>query len=216
MQRSKPRNKKEISREKSLALIKETATQLFVEHGYSNCHVEGIARASGFTKGAVYHYFSSKDAILEAILEEIEASIFESTEKAMSLPAGNSTARLVAFLNGQASYAMRNPAQFSLLVFSSLNFANSEGVIGDRVRAIFDRLQSELENLIDEGRQQGVFTDTMETADFARVIVGCYVGNVVEWQRSGFEPEVGRALVKGVRLMIISALVRDRSKIGDM
>lgn len=211
MQRAKPRNKKEISREKSLALIKQTATQLFVEQGYSNCHVEGIARASGFTKGAVYHYFSSKDAILEAILEEIEVSIFESMEKATSLPADNSTARLVAFLNAQAGYATRNPAQFSLLIFSSLNFSNSEGVIGDKVRAIFDRLQGELENLIEEGRARGEFTDTLATAEFARVIVGCYVGNVVEWQRSGFEPEVGRSLVKGVRYMILSALLRDRT-----
>ncbi|MCZ4291666.1 TetR/AcrR family transcriptional regulator [Hoeflea alexandrii] len=209
MQRSKPRNKKEISREKSLALIKETATRLFVEQGFNNCHVEGIARASGFTKGAVYHYFSSKDAILEAILEEIEVSIFESTEKATSLPGDNSTARLVAFLNGQASYAMRNPAQFSLLVFSSLNFANSEGVIGDKVRAIFERLQGELENLIEEGQERGEFTKTLGTVDFARVIVGCYVGNVVEWQRSGFVPEIGRSLVRGVRYMILSALVSD-------
>jgi AcrR family transcriptional regulator len=210
MPNAKPRNKKEISREKSLALIKETATQLFVEQGYSNCHVEGIARASGFTKGAVYHYFSSKDAILEAILEEIEVSIFESTEKATSLPADNSAGRLVAFLNGQASYAMRNPAQFSLLVFSSLNFANSEGVIGEKVRAIFERLQGQLETLIEAGRAQGEFAEAMATADFARVIVGCYVGNVVEWQRSGFDPDIGRSLVKGVRYLILSALLRDQ------
>lgn len=209
MNRDKTLNKNKISRERSLALIKETAAQLFVEQGYPNCHVEGIARASGFTKGAIYHYFSSKDAILEAILDEIETSIFESTERAVRLPADNSTARLVAFLNAQAGYAMRNPTQFSLLVFSSLNFSNSEGVIGEKVRAIFDRLQGELENLIGEGQARGEFTDTLGTADFSRVIVGCYVGNVVEWQRSGFEPQIGCSLVKGVRFMILSALVSD-------
>lgn len=208
MTAARPRNKKALSRETSVALIKETTTRLFIERGYHNCHVEAIAAESGFTKGAVYHYFSSKDAILEAILGDIEESIFTATEEAANLPDATASQRLVAFLNAQARYAVSSSAQFTLLIFCSLNFALSEGALGDKVRAIFNRLQNTIETLLGAGIDNGEFAAELDREGFARVIVGCYSGNVVEWQRSGFQPEVGRALVKGVREMILNTVFR--------
>ncbi|SEG58051.1 transcriptional regulator, TetR family [Actinacidiphila yanglinensis] len=43
------------------------ATRLFAEHGYDRTSVQEIVEAAGVTKGALYHYFGSKDDLLHEI-----------------------------------------------------------------------------------------------------------------------------------------------------
>jgi AcrR family transcriptional regulator len=47
------------------------ATQLFAERGFDNTSVQEIVDASGVTKGAMYHYFRSKDDILYEIYARV-------------------------------------------------------------------------------------------------------------------------------------------------
>ncbi|HWM40698.1 MAG TPA: helix-turn-helix domain-containing protein, partial [Streptomyces sp.] len=43
------------------------ATRLFSEQGYDRTSVQEIVEAAGVTKGALYHYFGSKDDLLHEI-----------------------------------------------------------------------------------------------------------------------------------------------------
>lgn len=45
------------------------AVELFAERGYANTSVQDIVEAAGVTKGAMYHYFESKDDLLFGIYE---------------------------------------------------------------------------------------------------------------------------------------------------
>lgn len=47
----------------------EAALELFAEHGVGGTSFQMIADALGVTKGAVYHQFNSKEAILHAVVE---------------------------------------------------------------------------------------------------------------------------------------------------
>jgi AcrR family transcriptional regulator len=47
-----------------------TARNLFSSHGYNGTSLQDILGAVGITKGAFYHYFKSKEALCEIILEE--------------------------------------------------------------------------------------------------------------------------------------------------
>lgn len=53
-----------------------TAARLFAERGYEATSLDDIARALGFTKGIVYHYFPSKATLLrEAVVETMEPTM---------------------------------------------------------------------------------------------------------------------------------------------
>ncbi len=204
------RSKKAVSRETSVSLIKSASLKLFVDKGYSNFRIEDLAAACGFTKGTVYHYYRSKEEILFELLEDIEASILEEREKTLKEGPGDATSRLVRFLYGHASYAMQNPLEFCLLVVIAMEFSNSNCRLGGKIRWIFNRLTDALESLIEAGVRTGEFSTLLTSRDFARVIVGCYSGNVVEWKRSKFDPAVGEALVRGVRILIMNTLKQGR------
>lgn len=49
------------------AHLVSVASRLFAEHGYEGTSVQAVVAAAGVTKGALYHYFSSKEDLLHEI-----------------------------------------------------------------------------------------------------------------------------------------------------
>ena len=47
------------------------SVELFAEHGYAQTSVQQIVDAAGVTKGALYHYFTSKDDLLFDIYDRL-------------------------------------------------------------------------------------------------------------------------------------------------
>jgi AcrR family transcriptional regulator len=61
--------------------IIETATRLFAEQGYAAVSIEAVLAACQVSRGALYHHFQSKEALLEAVFEAVEIDI---TNKVLS------------------------------------------------------------------------------------------------------------------------------------
>jgi AcrR family transcriptional regulator len=61
------------------------ARELFGERGYAAVGTEEIVRAAGVTRGALYHQFSGKEALFEAVVESVEA---ETTARVAAAAAG--------------------------------------------------------------------------------------------------------------------------------
>ncbi|WP_396668746.1 TetR/AcrR family transcriptional regulator [Microbacterium sp. R86528] len=51
--------------------VKRAAVDLFSTRGYANTSVQQIVEAAGVTKGAMYHYFESKDDLLFGIYDSL-------------------------------------------------------------------------------------------------------------------------------------------------
>jgi AcrR family transcriptional regulator len=50
----------------------DSATELFVEQGFTQTSLDEVAAKARVTKGAIYHHFPSKQALFEAVSEEVE------------------------------------------------------------------------------------------------------------------------------------------------
>jgi AcrR family transcriptional regulator len=51
--------------------LERVSVELFAEHGYAQTSVQQIVDAAGVTKGALYHYFKSKDDLLFDIYDRL-------------------------------------------------------------------------------------------------------------------------------------------------
>jgi Transcriptional regulator len=78
--------------------IVETADLLFRQHGYANCSVEMIIREIGIAKGTYYHYFKSRQDILEAIVERTLAQIVEMAKGVADDPSLSAMQKMQALL----------------------------------------------------------------------------------------------------------------------
>src|ERR1700739_3914741 len=47
------------------------ATRLFARHGFESTSVQDIVDAAGVTKGAMYHYYGSKDDLLYEVYHQV-------------------------------------------------------------------------------------------------------------------------------------------------
>jgi AcrR family transcriptional regulator len=69
--------------------VLDAALDLFIERGFANTRVEDIAARAGLSKGAVYLYFSSKEAVLEGIVRRAIVPIATSAVNLVSNYAGD-------------------------------------------------------------------------------------------------------------------------------
>jgi AcrR family transcriptional regulator len=52
----------------------DVAERLFAEHGYAASSLDAIVAGADVTKGALYHHYSGKQALFEAVFEKVEAA----------------------------------------------------------------------------------------------------------------------------------------------
>lgn len=74
------------------------AQTLFFERGYDATSVEDIIGRAGVSKGAFYYYFPSKEAVLEAIAEQMAQETAIATQAIVTDPTLNGFERLDRFL----------------------------------------------------------------------------------------------------------------------
>src|ERR1700754_5307449 len=65
------------------AAVMKAARRLFGERGFAATSVDDIAAASRVAKGAIYHYFETKNDLLEAVFEEASRDLVKEIDGAV-------------------------------------------------------------------------------------------------------------------------------------
>jgi len=76
--------------------IMETALKLFAEKGYLGTSMNDIAKQLGFTKATLYKHYTSKQEILNRIVERMNETDYERA-KQFEMPEGNLTEIVAAY-----------------------------------------------------------------------------------------------------------------------
>ena len=67
----------ERRRDRRKAEIVKTATRILTESGYQGMSLEDVAEQTDIAKATLYHYFSSKDALVAAALETLTEEVLQ-------------------------------------------------------------------------------------------------------------------------------------------
>ena len=62
-------------REKTRAAIVKAARRIFGERGFAAATMDDIASGARVAKGAVYHHFATKEAVFEAVFEQVSTDL---------------------------------------------------------------------------------------------------------------------------------------------
>ena len=76
-------NKNVARGEATRAQLIAIATRLFAERGYEGTSIEAVLQEAGVSRGSLYHHFASKQALFEAVLEDVAARTGAQTMQAV-------------------------------------------------------------------------------------------------------------------------------------
>jgi AcrR family transcriptional regulator len=146
------------------------ATRLFAEQGFETTSVQQIVDAAGVTKGAMYHYFGSKDDLLY----EIYARVLRVQTERMEREADSSQPvdrRLHAVASDVVATTTAN-LDDTVIFFRSMHLLHADKQA--EVRAERRRYHERVRRLIEEGQAQGVFRSDKS----AELVVDFFFGAV--------------------------------------
>lgn len=183
--------------EESRDIILSAARPLFARHGYDGTSLDEVARDAGFTKGAVYYFFRSKEALFLSLLDAIEVRSIGRTAEVMDAAEGTTERQIGLFIRLQAQWAGSNPDDLAILIRSSIDAVGEQSPVSARVAAIYARMEKALEGaLLRDGpeRARGA-----ALSDVIVSLLALHDGNMLLWYRNGCDPAIGRRLVAATR-----------------
>jgi AcrR family transcriptional regulator len=157
----------------------EAARQEFSEQGFGSASIRAIAQRAGMSLSAMYHYYSGKQELLHAILEESLDTYFASCARALAEVGKEPADRLSAVVAATTRFRAEHLTRSNILL-------SEERSLDPERLASYSSRHAEATNLfrhaIDAGVAEGVFLTPYP--DEARRAVIAMCNAVAQWFRS--------------------------------
>ena len=161
-------------------LVLKTAASLFFRDGYTRTKISDIAAELGVTPPFIYYHFASKLELLTAICAQTSVMSADLAEAALTPSEEPVLPRFRRFVR-EMSLRVMEEREFLAILFVEGKHLPPE--IYERLRADRQRFARALHQLMEEGRQAGVFR--YENASIANQTVT----GMVTWPFNWFHPD---------------------------
>ena len=162
-----PRNANAVDKRR---LILDAAIRVFAREGFHRCRVSDIANEAGVAYGLVYHYFRSKDEVLDTLFTERWTLLLEAIADVdeQELPIREKLHAIASFIVG--SY-QNDPDLMKVIIVEVTRAANTFGRAHlPEIRQAYDGISA----IFAKAQEQGTFrTDT--SPEFATL---CFYGAI--------------------------------------
>jgi AcrR family transcriptional regulator len=123
-------------------LVLDAARAVFLESGIEGASIREIAKRAGYTPGAIYSYFDSKEAVYASLLEESLDRLHAAVEAARSVK-GRPEKTLIAKARAWFDFYSQNPRDLDLGFYLVQGMA-PRGLTNDLDRRLNERLHAAL------------------------------------------------------------------------
>jgi AcrR family transcriptional regulator len=152
----------------------DAAQRLMQAKGYEQMSVQDVLDDLDASRGAFYHYFDSKTALLEAVVTRIVDGALESVAPLVEDPAVDAVAKLEGLFGGIAQWKLQRTEL--MLALTRVWLSDENTLMRDKMwQHLMLRLAPPLATIVHQGDDEGVFTVT-SPADTARVMVALLHG----------------------------------------
>ena len=157
--------------------ILDAAVRVFARQGFNACRVSDIAREANVAYGLVYHYFDSKDEVLNELFVERWSLLLQAIEEvdARSIPSREKLDAVAGFII--ESYR-HDPELMKVIIIEVTRAANSFGATHlPEIRRAYDVVS----RIVADGQREGLYREEIDP-DF----VGMWFYGAIEQLLSGW------------------------------
>jgi AcrR family transcriptional regulator len=155
----------DVSEERKSQIL-EAASAVFARLGFQQTRMDDIASQAGLSKGALYLYYKSKDAVIAALLKHFFAQEFKHLQALVaSEPQGSVTEQLMT-LTHELTEALQLMARLMPIAFEFYAIAGRDKEVRRFLQEYYVAYRGELAHLIQRGIERGEFraVDAQSTA----------------------------------------------------
>jgi AcrR family transcriptional regulator len=146
--------------------ILNCARDLFLERGYRTTTVDDIAHRAGISKRTLYEKFPSKNAIATEVVTS-ELKVFRSRMRSII---NSSSEPLVKLRDLSRFYTMLPYPGITQIALIDLQRELPD--LWEKVRQVEEQVLSEIRQVIDEGKERGVFKPEVDTSVTIAALTG--------------------------------------------
>lgn len=158
----RPRSQAQATRAKLL----DASFRIFARDGYEKATVDDIVREAGYSKGAFYVHFQTKEEVFLALLEAHGAALSPGTS-GQNTPLQESPQTVFQSL---LDVAQREPG-WSLLLYEFCAHAARNPAIAERMARLFEGWRQSAAAALRRGQEQGVVDPRLDVATASAVLV---------------------------------------------
>ena len=172
--------------------VLDAAMAVFVEQGFAAAKMEEIARRAGISKGTVYLYFPSKEALIEAIIQRAVAPLATGTLPQLAAFEGDPRLPITMLLKSIAGllHEPKNLAIPRLFLREGMNIPNIARIYR---RDVLDKAIPVLTALVARGVANGHLRK-VDPELTVRTIIGALIAHVALSEVFDIRPDDGLAL----------------------
>ena len=182
--------------------IIEAAGKILTSSGVSGLTIKNLAKEMQFSESAIYRHFTSKEEIILAMLEYLAITIDERLQNAIRA-ADEPEAKFTAMFQSQFAF-FESQRHFVVAVFSDGLLKESQS-INEAILKLLGIIVKNLFPILLEGRQKGVFSDTVPLEDLMYILMGTFRLQMFRWRLEDFQfdiNEAGNKIIQSVLTLI--------------
>jgi len=142
--------------EQSRAAILKAAVREFAREGVAGARTDAIARSAGVNKALLYYYFKDKEALYQAVLDEVFIGARTAIENALSQNL-RPRKRLVAYVRAHFDYIASNPLFPRIVHAEFLRLGKDPSRLQRVAKQYFQPIFVNIAALLNEGEACGQF-----------------------------------------------------------
>jgi TetR/AcrR family transcriptional regulator, cholesterol catabolism regulator len=161
---------KQQQSERTRATLIGAATTLLLDKGYEGTTLALLAQEVRMTKGAIYHHYADKEALLRAVMEHVRRT-WEREVGAHIPQAGDALERLGALFDHQARLIDKEPSLCLLVTGLTLQSRSLGRELAAVVEGITADLGKLVRSILADGQRAGTVRTDLDARDIARSVV---------------------------------------------
>jgi TetR/AcrR family transcriptional regulator, fatty acid metabolism regulator protein len=158
-------------------MILDAAVRVFARQGFHTCRVSDIADEAGVAYGLVYHYFQSKDEVLDTLFLERWDVMLEAIREvdAQPVPARDKLYAIASFIIDSYRH---DPDLMKVIIVEVTRAANSFGRLHlDRIREAYTGIS----DIVESARADGSFKSDIPSEFAAMCFYGAIEQLLTSW-----------------------------------
>ncbi|MCA9704548.1 MAG: TetR/AcrR family transcriptional regulator [Myxococcales bacterium] len=156
--------------------ILEAATEVFARKGVARTKVTDIAAAAKLSHGLLYHYFPSKEAVFEAVVEEM----MQRADEDLRVPQPRAIDRLMHSIRSARDRLDERTLDATRAVTLALLMGDVvSDALRERMKAHMTRLAVRTHELVAQAQAEGDLDDSVSADEVARLMVFLFRGMAI-------------------------------------